>query len=195
VDPARVQTIVLAAGSSLRMGWDKLIAPFEGLPLARRVVAGLADLHPIVVAAPGVAEVLTGLGGLQMIATEPTAGPSVTLALANAAVPPDLALAVIACDLPFLDATLVRAFLERVPGDADLTYPVVAGTPGHPVVWSPKARARIPALRADEAPARVRRDPALRVLEIVETDDGYVFDVDTPATWSDAEARAARAGR
>jgi CTP:molybdopterin cytidylyltransferase MocA len=195
VDPARVQTIVLAAGSSLRMGWDKLIAPFEGVPLARRVVAGLADLRPIVVAAPPVAAVLGRLHGIQLILTEPTAGPSVTLALANAAVPPDLALAVVACDLPFLDAPLMRAFLERVPAEADLAYPVVAGTPGHPVVWSPKARARIAALRADEAPARVRRDPALRVIELVEADDGYVFDVDTPGAWSDAEARAARAGR
>jgi molybdenum cofactor cytidylyltransferase len=190
VDPARVQTIVLAAGSSLRMGWDKLIAPFEGVPLARRVVAGLVDLRPLVVAAPQVADVLAGLRGV-----EPTAGPSVTLALADAAVPPDLALAVVACDLPFLDAALMRAFLERVPADVDVAYPVVAGTPGHPVVWSPAARARIPALRPDEAPARVRRDPALRVLELVETDDGYVFDVDTPAAWFDAEARAARAGR
>jgi molybdenum cofactor cytidylyltransferase len=195
VDPARVQTVVLAAGSSLRMGWDKLIAPFEGIPLARRVVGRLADLRPVVVAAPQVAEALAGLRGVQLILTEPTAGPSITLALANAAVPPGLALAVVACDLPFLDAPLVRAFLERVPDEADLAYPVVAGTPGHPVVWSPKARARIPALRADEAPARVRQDPALRVLELFEADDGYVFDVDTPAAWSDAEARAARTGR
>jgi molybdenum cofactor cytidylyltransferase len=195
VDPARVQTIVLAAGSSLRMGRDKLIAPFEGVPLARRVVLGLAGLRPIVVAAPPVAEVLAGLSDVRLILTQPTAGPSATLALANAAVGPDLSLAVVACDLPFLDAALVLAFLESVPAEADLAFPVVAGTPGHPVVWSPNARARIPALRADEAPARVRRDPALRVVELAETDDGYVFDVDTPAAWADAQARAARAGR
>jgi molybdenum cofactor cytidylyltransferase len=195
VDPARVQTIVLAAGSSLRMGRDKLIAPFGGIPLARRVALGLAGLHPIVVAAPGVADSLAGLPQVRLILTQPTAGPSVTLALANAAVAPDLALAVVACDLPFLDEALVLAFLERVPADADLAYPVVAGTPGHPVVWSPTARARIPALRVDEAPARVRRDTALRVVEVPETDDGYVFDVDTPAAWADAQARAARAGR
>jgi molybdenum cofactor cytidylyltransferase len=195
VDPARVQTIVLAAGSSLRMGRDKLIAPFGDIPLARRVVLGLAGLCPIVVAAPPVAEALAGLPEVRLILTQPTAGPSVTLALASAAVAPELALAVVACDLPFLDAALVRAFVERVPVEADLAYPVVAGTPGHPVVWSPKARARIPALGPDEAPARVRRDPALRVVELSETDDGYVFDVDTPAAWADAQARAARAGR
>ncbi len=188
-----MQTVVLAAGSSLRMGRDKLIAPFEGVPLARRVVLGLAELHPIIVAAPPVAEALADLRDVRLIVTQPTAGPSVTLALAHAAVPPELALAVIACDLPFLDVALVRAFLERVPVDADLAFPVVAGTPGHPVVWSPKARARIAALRDDESPARVRRDPALRIVEVDETDDGYVFDVDTPVAWSDAEARAARA--
>jgi molybdenum cofactor cytidylyltransferase len=187
---ARVRTVVLAGGRSQRMGFDKLTARFAGEPLARRVARGLLELEPLFVATPAVAEAIAGLSGVHAVVTEPTAGPSATLALAHAAVPAAMYLAVLPCDLPFLDAGFVRAFIERVADDADLTWPVVAGTPGHPVVWSPRARTRISALRADEPPQRVRGDPALRAVALEERDDAYVTDVDTPAAWAAAERRA-----
>jgi len=92
-----------------------------------------------------------------------------------------------------LDATRVRAFLAQVGDDADLAWPVVAGVPGHPVVWSPQARSRILMLGEHEPPLRVRSDPALRCAPLAETDDAYIADVDTPQAWNAAEARAARA--
>jgi molybdenum cofactor cytidylyltransferase len=195
VDIARARVVVLAAGSSRRMGFDKLAAPFAGVPLARRVALALAELHPVVVAAYGVADVIGDLRAVQLVVTAPTAGPGATLALAHAAVPHDLALAVVMCDMPLLDAGRVRAFVARVPDDADLAWPVVGGVPGHPVIWSPRARTRIPTLRDDEPPARVRRDPALRSVALEEHDDAYVADVDTPAAWTAAEARFTPTGR
>ena len=190
MDIARVRTVVLAGGHSRRMGFDKLTTPFDGVPLARRVALNLRELEPLLVATPAVADVISDLGFVQLVVTQPTAGPSVTLALAHTAIPHDTYLAVLPCDVPFVDAALVRAFVERAPDDIDLAWPVVGGTPGHPVLWSPKARTRIPALRDDEPPARVRRDPALRIEPIEERDDAYVTDVDTPEAWSAAEARA-----
>ncbi len=172
------------------MGFNKLTALFAGEPLARRVARGLADLEPVFVATRPVRDTISGIRGVQVIVTEPTAGPSATLALANAAIPQDAHLAVLPCDLPFLDAKRVRAFIERVADEADLAWPVVADVPGHPVVWSPKARARIPALRDDEPPMRARLDPALRSGAIDELDVAHVFDVDTPDGWARAEERA-----
>jgi molybdenum cofactor cytidylyltransferase len=188
----RVRTVVLAGGRSQRMGFDKLVAPFDGEPLAHRIARALQELEPLFVATPGVAEAISDLRRVQRVLTQPTAGPGETLALAHAAVPPELHLAVLACDLPFLDAARVRAFVARVPDEADLTWPVVGETPGHPVVWSPRARARIPALREDEPPLRVRRDPALRAVPLEERDDAYVTDVDTPEAWAAALRRARR---
>ena len=172
------------------MGFDKLTALFAGEPLARRVARALAELEPLFIATPAVGEIVAALPGVRVVVTEPTAGPSETLALAHAAIPGDAYLAVLPCDLPFLDAERVRAFVARVADDADLAWPVVGETPGHPVVWSPKARARIPALGVNEAPLRVRHDPALRAVALVESDDAYVTDVDTPGGWAAAEARA-----
>ena len=171
------------------MGFDKLVAPFDGEPLARRVARALSALNPVFVATKHVAEAISGLRGVHVIVTEPTAGPSATLALAHAAIPPDAFLAVLPCDLPFADAERVRRFVARVPDDVDLAWPVVAGVPGHPVVWSPSARARIPALHGDEPPMRVRLDAALRTLALDELDDAYVVDVDTPEGWARALTR------
>ena len=185
-----MRTVVLAGGRSQRMGFDKLTALFDGEPLARRVARALGELEPLFVATPSVAGVVSDQRGVQVVVTEPTAGPSVTLALAHAAIPPAAYLAVLPCDLPFLDARLVRAFVARVPDDADLAWPVVNDTPGHPVIWSPKARALIASLRAGEPPLRVRRDPALRTVALDADDGAYVSDVDTPEAWSAAEARA-----
>jgi molybdenum cofactor cytidylyltransferase len=192
---ARIRTVVLAGGRSERMGFDKLTAPFAGEPLARRVARALLELEPLFVATPRVADVVSDLRDVHVVVTPPTAGPSETLALAHAAVQDEAYLAVTACDLPFLDAALVRSFVARVEGDPDLAWPVVRGTPGHPVLWSPSARARIPGLQPDEPPIIVRRDPALRTSPIAEENDAYVTDVDTPDRWAEAELRATRALR
>jgi molybdenum cofactor cytidylyltransferase len=191
----RVRTVVLAGGRSQRMGFDKLLAPFAGVPLARRVILSLRELGPLIVTTPAVAETLAGISGVQVVVTEPTAGQSETLSLANGAVPQDLHLAVLPCDLPFLDAARVSAFVERVTDDVDLAWPLVGETPGHPVVWSPSARAGIAMLRDDEPPLRLRADPSLRSVAIAETDDAYVTDVDTPASWDAAQRRASNAAR
>lgn len=177
------------------MGFDKLVALFAGEPLARRVARGLLELEPLFVTTSAVAAVVADVPGVMVIVTEPTAGPSETLALAHAAIPADAYLAVVPCDAPFVDARKVRDFVARVPAGADLAWPVVGTTPGHPVVWSPKARARIPALRAGDAPMTLRADAALRVVALDESDDAYVTDVDTPDAWVAASERAARAQR
>ena len=177
------------------MGFDKLARPLDGVPLARRLALALADLEPLVVTTPAVAEVLRDLPGVRTVMTLPTAGPAATLHLANLEVRPDLALAVVPGDLPFLDAARVRAFLARVPPDADLCWPVVGGVPGHPVVWSPAARARIPAIPADANPVVVRRDQTLRAVALEEDDGAYVRDVDTPDAWAAAEDELRRARR
>lgn len=192
-----MRTVILGGGRSQRMGFDKLTALFDGEPLAHRVARALLELDPLVVTTPQVAATIADLHGVRVVETPPTAGPSVTLALANAAIASDAYLAVLAFDLPFLDAERVRAFVARVPDDVDVAWPVVGGTPGHPVVWSPNARARIASLGDDDPPSRIRNQPGIRVAAIEESDDAYVVDVDTPDAWTAAEERARRgaAGR
>lgn len=189
-----VRTVVLAAGRSERMGFDKLAAPFAGVPLLRRVALALAPLRPLVVTTAALAPLIADIPGVDVLRTERTAGPSATLRLADAAVPAGERLAVVPGDAPFLDAARVRAFVCRAPAEADLAWPVVGETPGHPVLWSPRARVRIVALHDDEPPMRLRAEPALRCVALVETDPAYVEDVDTPDRWEQAQARVQRPG-
>ena len=190
-----MRTVVLGGGRSQRMGFDKLTAPFDGEPLARRVARQLGELRPLFVTTQEVATAIGDRFGATFLITPPTAGPSVTLRLANDALEPGVYLAVVVADLPFLDAARVHAFIARVPDDADLAWPVVGETPGHPVLWSPHARARISSLGPQEPPARVRAGPDMRILELAQDDDAYVVDVDTPEAWVRSEARARRARR
>lgn len=190
-----MRTVVLGGGRSQRMGFDKLTASFDGEPLARRIARQLADLQPVFVTTAAVAAAIGDGFGATFVVTEATAGPSVTLALADDAIERDAHLAVLAGDLPFLDAQRVRAFVARAPDDVDLAWPVVNGTPGHPVLWSPAARERIATLGPGDAPARVRSHAGLRTAELAEGDDAYVIDVDTPRAWAEAEERARRARR
>jgi len=177
------------------MGFDKLTALFDGEPLARRVARALLELEPLVVTTPQVAAVLRDLPGVHIVETSPTAGPSATLAIASAAIELDAYVAALAFDLPFLDAGLVRAFVSRVPDGVDLAWPLVGGTPGHPVIWSPTARARIAALGAGEPPSRIRTQNGIRAAAIDVDDDAYIVDVDTPGAWTAAEERARSARR
>lgn len=172
------------------MGFDKLASPFAGVPLARRVALALRALRPLFVAAPHAAAALDGIAEVEIVRTPPTAGQAETLALADRAVARALHLAVLPCDLPFVDAARAAAFVARVPDGADLAWPVVGGVPGHPVLWSPQARARIAQLAPNEPPAALRRDAALCATALDERDDAYVTDVDTPDAWSAAERRA-----
>ena len=64
VEPPLVSGIVLAGGRSSRFGSDKLVAPYEGVPLLDRAVAALVDpavgcSEVIVVLAPGDERVLS----------------------------------------------------------------------------------------------------------------------------------------
>ena len=90
----------------------------------------------------------------------------------------------------------MRAFVARVPDDADLAWPVVGETPGPPGrLVAEGARAASPRCGDDEPPLRVRSDPALRAAALDELDDAYVTDVDTPEAWAAAELRATRGPR
>jgi CTP:molybdopterin cytidylyltransferase MocA len=169
------------------MGFDKLTTPMAGIPLIRRVVAGLGALHPVLVGPPALANLVGDLP-VTIVLTEPTPGPAATLRLADAAVARDRYLAVVLADLPWLDAEAVLQFIARVDPAADMSWPVVDGTPGHPVIWSPRARGRLGGT-ADAAPGVLRENAGLRTAALPSDDRRGIDDVDTPHAWRAAASR------
>lgn len=153
--------------------------PIGGTSLIRRVVAAAACWPTVVVASAAVAASLAGERVQIVRNDEPDRGMSRSLALANAAIAPDEPIAVLLGDLPDCDAEAIARVVDAYDGEADVVVPRADGRLGHPVVFGPAARARIPALPEGDTLHTLRDDPALR-RRIVALPDGRTFeDIDT----------------
>lgn len=118
--PRPVAGIVLAAGSSTRMGRNKLLLDLEHEPLVHRAVraAGEAGLEPLVVVlgheAERVREAIRGLPCRLVVNEEHARGVRLSLQKGLREVPPETpAAVVILADMPFVTAAMIRALVER----------------------------------------------------------------------------------
>ncbi len=173
------RAVILAAGTSSRVGKQKLLMDFRGRPLIDYAIAAAGRWNPVVVAGPEVCGYLAGRHGVTLVANgEPERGMSHSLALANRFLPDDLAIIVLLGDKPRVSEGLIETIC-RAAGEADVVYPVRGEEPGHPVRLSPRARKRIAALPRGDTLRRLRDDRQLTALAVETDDPGAVFDVDT----------------
>lgn len=124
-EPHGVGGILLTGGASSRMGRDKAMLLIGGEPNARRLGALLSRVaHPVVEVGPAVS-------GLASVREDPPgSGPLVAVACGGRALRAlghAGAALVLACDLPFVDETLL-VFLAEREGDVSV-IPSVAGHP------------------------------------------------------------------
>jgi len=138
-----VAAIILAAGSSTRMGRNKLLLDVGKQQLVRRTVAAALDagLHPVIVVlgheAERVRAAIAGLGCRTVINREHALGMRVSLQAGVRAVPQDARGAVvILADMPFVTASMIRAVAERfVAGDAPLVVSEYGDVSAPPTVY------------------------------------------------------------
>ncbi len=185
-----VTVVVLAAGSAHRMGRQKLLLPVDGAPLVRRVV-GACEAWPtvVVVSDAAVAQTLAGTGARIVHNDAPERGMNRSLALADAVVRRNEAIAVLLGDLPDCDPVTIARVINAYDATVDVVAPEAEGRLGHPVVFGPRARAEIARLADGDALRTLRDDPAF-IQRIVTGVDVRAFgDIDTPA---DYEARIRR---
>src|SRR5271165_381887 len=117
------------------MGKQKLLLPVDGRRLLDRALETAASWPTIVVLSPDLATEAPPRDDLTVIVNgEPELGMVHSLRLGNAQVPSEAAIAVLLADTPLVDRALV-ATVSAARGDADVAYPVRAGTPGHPVIF------------------------------------------------------------
>jgi molybdenum cofactor cytidylyltransferase len=186
----RVAALVLAAGSSRRMGGaNKLLQPVGGIPMLRRVVnAALASrCTPVLVVTGADAEAAqTCLGGLDVqfvhnpdhasgMASSLRRGLGALAADADAAV-------VLLADMPQIDGghvdRLLAAFDPRQP---KIIAPVKDGRRGNPILWPREFFAEMMAVEGDVGAREVLQRHALQVETVAFDDDAIFADVDTPA--------------
>ena len=121
---SHVEGAVLVGGGSTRMGSDKALLRYEGVPLALRVAGALGTCVERVrfVARP---DLLPELGLPCIVDRHPERAPLVGIAAALAACEASAVL-VAACDLPDIDPRVLLALLALTPaeGGVDIVAPL-----------------------------------------------------------------------
>lgn len=116
--------VILAGGASSRFGSNKALADCQGKPLIARVASVLADLFPELLLVTNTPETYRFLGWPMVGDLYRDAGPLAGIHAALAAITADRAL-VVACDMPHLDARLIRFLCGQGP-EWDVVLPRLA---------------------------------------------------------------------
>lgn len=175
------------------MGRPKLLERIGGRTLIARALAAAGSRPVVVVASAAVAAELEASGAADRVRVvrndEPDRGMNHSLRLADEAVAPGEAIAVLLADLPDCDAAAVDRVVNAYDAESDVVVPRAGERFGHPVIFGPAARRAIATLGDGDGLHRVRDAADLR-RRVVAVDDARAFDdIDTDA---DLSARAAR---
>jgi CTP:molybdopterin cytidylyltransferase MocA len=173
------RAVILAAGTSSRIGQQKLLMDFRGRPLIEYALEAAQRWQPVVVCGPEIAEHLARRPDLELVRNDaPELGMSHSLALANRFLASDVPMLVLLGDKPLLTEALIETIC-READEADVVYPARGEEPGHPVLLSPRARRFIEYLPAGDTLRLLRANPNLIARAVDTSDPGAYFDVDT----------------
>lgn len=198
-----IPAVILAAGTSSRMGRPKALLPAgtSGESFLSRIVttvraAGVAD---VVVVAGAEADLVqdtisaSGLGVRLIVNPDYARGQLSSLLAALAIVdrPGVRALLVTLVDVPLVSAATVRAVIEAYRrSGAPVVRPVKNGRHGHPVIFD---RAVFGELRLADPAVGARavvRARAAEVIDVPVEDEGAFLDIDTPEEYARAIGRS-----
>ena len=199
----RIAAVVLAAGSSTRMGAiNKLIAEIGGKPLVRIAAEqALASCASPVIVVTGhererIAAALDGLKVRLVHNADHAEGLGGSLKTGIAAVPDDADGAIVCLgDMPQVDAALI----DRLIGAFDpaqgalIVVPTIEGKRGNPVVWARRFFQELMQISGDVGARHLIGGYAEAVAEVPVAGAAALTDVDTPESLSAVKAEIERA--
>ena len=178
--------VILAAGRSSRMGFDKLTTPLRGgATLLDLALNACTDYPRVLVTAAATAERVRPDDDVCVVVNkEPERGMTHSLRLADGAIDASHAIAVVPADMPLIDAALLQQLADASPY-ADVRFPVNAeGQPGHPVIFSPRARRALPEIDEGDTLRALRDDPRFTHHTVFVNDRRPFADVDDPESFA-----------
>jgi molybdenum cofactor cytidylyltransferase len=188
----RLAAVLLAAGQSRRMGRNKLLEPWQGRPLAARMLSSLheAGLSPVVVVTGHQADrLIAALKGAAADDVSFVHNPDYAGGLASsvrvgvAALPDGIDGAVIAqADMPRVGPDVIAALIAAFAPAAgrEICVPTHRGRRGNPILWSKALLDRMHTLTGDAGARSLLVAHADLVCEVEIASDGILVDFDTP---------------
>jgi len=192
----RVAGVVLAAGSSSRMGRNKLLFDLNGEPLVRRAVRTAVDagLDPVIVVlgheADAVRAALEGLPCRDVVNPVHTEGMNSSVCAGITAVPSEAAAAIVLlADMPFVSAAMIGTLLERFrAGDALLVVSAYGGVNAPPTLYDRALFAELAGVEGRGCGKRMlRRHPGEAT--IVHWPATAIADLDVPDDYARVKAQ------
>ena len=189
--------ILLAAGSSSRMGQPKQLLDFDGRPLVRiaaeHALAAPIDRLLVVVGAAGdaVAEALAALPLDIVVNADFATGQSSSLRAGVAALPAATGAALILLsDQPFVTPDIIAALVAAWrSGGGPIVVPVYRGQRGTPVLFDRVLFPELLAVHGDQGARSVIAGNPARVTAVMFDDDQPLVDIDTPAEYQQHRGR------
>jgi molybdenum cofactor cytidylyltransferase len=189
-----VAYVLLAAGSSSRMGYEKLTVPLAGRSPLQRLAAVLRERACIVVTSERLRETCAQLfaGATIVVNERPQDGMTSSLRVALPAAIEYDRIGVLLGDKPLIsNATLEELERIAIASECDIVFPVSArGEPGHPVYLSRRAMQAAALLPNGDTLRRLRDDTSLTQRAVECADAGAFVDIDTEADRANAERYA-----
>lgn len=151
-DFKRISAVVLAAGQSRRMGQNKLLMPFNGVPLLTRAldfVAGLGFGENIIVVSEETADLVKiPQGFVTVINKSPESGQASSVKLGVNAASLDYYMFFLA-DMPFLDKGTVLRLVSEIE-EGKIVVPYAGEAPASPVIFHKNFRSELLATTGDK---------------------------------------------
>jgi molybdenum cofactor cytidylyltransferase len=184
----RIGSIVLAAGSSSRMGCrNKLLEPVRGEAMVRRVAAialGSGAEPVIVVTGYEAAEVgaaLQGLGVTVILNADYADGLSTSLHAGVGALPPGIdGVLILLGDMSEIEASVLSALMAAFTGTSAICVPVRHGRKGNPVLWGSRYFPEMMELTGDLGAKPLMTRHEAQLIEVEVATDSIFHDVDAP---------------
>jgi molybdenum cofactor cytidylyltransferase len=194
-----VTAIILAAGTSSRMGQPKQLLPFEGRSLVRRAAEaalGSRARQTLVVTGAESERVdaeLTGLAVMLVHNSEYADGMSTSLRAGLRAVRPEVdAVVVMLADQPFITADIVDGLIDLFEQtEAKIVRPRYGGQPGNPVLWDQSLFGDLMAQTGDQGGRALLQQHASEIVWLDLPDARLQTDVDTPEAYASLTAGTA----
>jgi molybdenum cofactor cytidylyltransferase len=186
-DPASVGVVILAAGSSRRLGRPKQLLPLDGAPLLQHVIdaADAADVGEIVVVLGHLADDIAANLALPPVARaivnpDHSTGQASSLRAGIGALHARRDRAVVLLgDQPHVSSAAIRAVADAADPIARAAY---CGTPGHPVAFRRSVWPELLAIEGDQGARAVLVTYADQT-HIIEMGGHQPADVDTEADY------------